>query len=195
MKAKKLDDMEYVDIVFTWEINGKPYQKKVKRLYSRGRGQSAFDLESAAIAMYMWDRICSSGGTYAREALEKLEKVLPSRDGTTAESLFEKYWIRPEKTIEEEFEKVAKRYIESGWCTTFEEYLKSEIANLCDSFSKTSQPARQGWLYFLYKYCEKSSIEEIRKDIEEIPEKIKQMVEELISESNERQEEFKKRSK
>jgi glutamine synthetase len=195
MKAKKLDDMEYVDIVFTWEINGKPYQKKVKRLYSRGRGQSAFDLESAAAAMYMWDRICCRGTTYAREALAKLEKILPSRDGATAESLFQKYWIHSEETIEEEFEKVAKRYIESGWCTTFEEYLKSEIAHLCDSFSKSPLSAKQGWLYFLYKYYENSSVEEIRKDIEQIPEKIKQMVEELISESNERQEELKKRFK
>jgi hypothetical protein len=195
MKAKKFDDMEYVDIVFTWEINGKPYQKKVKRLYSRGYEHPVFDLESAAAAMYMWDRICCRGTTYAREALADLEKTLPSRDGSTAESLFQKYWIRPEETIEEEFEKTAKRYIESGWCTTFEEYLKSEIADLCDSFSRTSLPAKQGWLYFLYRYCENSSIEEIRKDIEEIPEKIKQMVEELVNESNEREEEFKNRSK
>ncbi|MDR1913383.1 MAG: hypothetical protein LBQ68_02720, partial [Clostridiales bacterium] len=163
--------MEYVEIAFQWKINGRLCKQKKKCLYSRGRSTSVFDLEDAAIAMFMWDRICNGGTTFADEALSGLEEILPAKEGVTAKSLLEKYWIHSDRTIQEEFDKYAKiNTDEHGWCKTYDEYMKYVICNLMNHFLRSILPVKQGLLYYLFKYLERESFEELRKDIQEIPE-------------------------
>lgn len=187
-------DKEYVDIVFRWEIQGKLYKKKKKRLYSRGRETSAFDLENAAQIMYMWDNICDGGSTYADYALADLEKILDNKNGLSETELLKKYWIEPDQYIEENFEKYAKSQMEHGFVKTYEEYVKHNIGMKLQSFTRTALQVKQGFLWYLFKYIENSSIEELKADIDLVPERIRTIVDELVDESNKRIKELEERN-
>ena len=182
-------EKEFVDIIFRWEINGKIYRKKKKRLYSRGRESSAFDLESAAQIIYMWDKVCCDGITYGDEAIKDLAKILPNKSGLTERQIFEKYWVDTDAAAAKLFKEGAERSIKCGYVNSFDEYIAHRSGKLMEQFSCNSLPVKQALLWFIFKYCENQSFDELKADIGQIPQKIADMVDRLVDNSNRRQEE------
>lgn len=188
-------DKEFVEIVFHWEINGKTYRKKKKRLYSRGRQATAFDLEQAAQIIFMWDKICDGGCTYGDEAIRDLAKTLPNESGLTEQQLFEKYWINTDATADQYLQEHAEQFIKYGYVNSFDEYLKYQSGQLMQRFSHNSLAVKQALLWFIFKYFENQSFDELKEEIAQIPQKISDMVDKLVDDSNKRQEENEKKWK
>lgn len=184
---------EFVNIIFSWEIDGKIYRKKKKRIYSRGRQANAFDLEQAAQIIFMWDKICDGGSTYGDEAIRDLAKILPNNSGLTEQQLFEKYWINTDATLDKHLQEHAERFIKYGYVNSFDEYLEYQSAMLMQQFSRNSLAVKQALLWFIYKHCENQSFDELKAEIAQIPQKISDMVDKLVDDSNKRQEEFKRK--
>ena len=192
-KMVSLLNKEFVDIVFRWEINGKIYRCKKRRLYSRGRQTSAFDLEQAAQIIYMWDKICDGGVTYGDEAIHDLVKILPNDSGMTEQQLFKKYWVDTDATIDKIFQEQAELYMKHGYVNTFDEYIEDRAGCLMDQFSHNSLAVKQALLWFIFKYAENQSFDELKTEIAKIPQKIINMVDKLVNDSNTQQEENKKK--
>lgn len=188
-------DKEFVKIVFRWEIDGKIYRKKKKYLYSRGREATAFDLEQAAQIIFMWDKMCDGGCTYGDEAIRDLAKILPNESGLTEQQLFEKYWINTDATVEIHLQEHAERFIKYGYVNSFDEYLEYQSGQLMQQFSHNSLGVKQALLWFIFKYYDNQSFDELKTEIAQIPQKIINMVDKLVDDSNKRQEENKKKWK
>ena len=184
---------EFAEIVFRWEINLKTYKKVKKRIYSRGRQTEAFDLEQAASILYMWDRNLSPSSTYANDAIFDLSKILPNKSGLTPQQLFQKYWLPSDKDKKEEFDRWASRCIKLGLCDSYDEYINHRTAELMHIFSNSPLAVKYGLLYFIFKYIENGSFEELKTDINSIPDKAIKTVEMLVDESKRREEENKKK--
>lgn len=186
-------DKEFVEIVFSWEINGKIYRKKKKRIYSRGRKASAFNLEHAAQIIYMWDKICDGGNTYGNEAIHDLAKILPNDSGLTEQQLLKKYWIDTDATADRYVQEHAKEYIKWGYVNTFDEYIRYRAGNLMQLFSHNSLAVKQALLWFIFKHNENQSFDELKTEITQIPPRIINMVDKLVDDSNKRQDEDRKK--
>lgn len=167
-----------VKVSLTLSVDGNII-KEQETYYSRNRETSVFTLEQFARVILMWDRIFdSTGTTYAYDGLmQKMEKVLPSKTGDTAETLFQKYWIDFEKTIEKEFDKLNKGSNDTPFPEA-DDYLKFCIAGMCNGFQNLPLPAKKGFIYWFYEYAINDSLREIEKD-HKIPKRIKKLVDNL----------------
>lgn len=170
---------KHVTVTLSLKVDGN-ILKKQEKYYERNRGTFAFTLEQFARVILIWDRIFdSSGTTYAYDGLmQKMEKKLPSETGDTAETLFKKYWIDFEKTIEEEF-----AALNSGNDSIFPEaddYLTYRLTVMFSEFQKSPMLIKQGFLYWFFKYAMNESTNEIESDYKDIPQRIKELIDNKI---------------
>jgi len=198
-RQKKMPDREWIDISIHLKVDGKLARKQKKRYYARGRETSAHTLDDFARLIVMYEHIFDGGTTYAWDGLmQRMEKILPKRDKETADSVFEKYWLNINKTIDEDFHKLNAGDGSKGKYSLFPEqgdYLKYELSGAIASFSKRALPVKYGLLHYIFKYCENCSIDELQADLNNIPDRIKEIVDELISEHNKRQKSINEQAK
>lgn len=177
---------ESVSVTVRFEIAGN-LRYGYSRLYRRGRETCAFTLDDIANIIYMWDNMLGAGSTYAMDGLmQELEKILPKKDDETAQSVFEKYWINPRKWIDEEFEKINSGKVggEFNPWPAKGDYLKYLVARKCESFWKAPLVVKQGFLYWMFKYLENSSWDEMKADLDSVPQYIRNLVDNEIVEQN-----------
>lgn len=176
---------EYVTVSFNITIDGK-FASGWKKKYKRGRETYAFTLDDFASIVFMYDTMIQSGSTYAMDGLmQEAEKMLPKKDKETAQSVFEKYWINLPKTINEEYEERNKgiKGDFSPWPAE-NDYLKYCLRNKISGFINAPLPVKYGLLHYLYKYCFNSSIDEIKADLNNIPQSIKDIIDNELIKTN-----------
>jgi hypothetical protein len=178
---KKLSE-EFLRVSIHMMIDGELINmKKVK--YQRGSETIACTLDDLGRIIFMWERMFSGGSTYAMDGfLQKAEKKLPKKNNETAQSVFEKYWINLEKTINQEFEELNKGDNDPD-ATLFPEvndYLTFLISQECRGFNLAPLPIQYGFLYWLFKYVMNGSIDEIQTEINNVPDYIKEIVDNKI---------------
>lgn len=170
---------ERIDITVHMTINGR-FANGIFRSYRRGTETCAFGLEQFAQIIFMYERMHFPHSTHAMDGfLQEAEKVLESR-GETAQSLFQKYWVNDNKTYEEEFEKMNK----GGNADFFEsenDYLKFKLSEHLISFSKMPRILKHGFLYYLFKYVENESIEELLADFHQTPEIVRSIIDSMCN--------------
>lgn len=162
---------EYISVSVRMEVDG--YIKELKRVrYVRGRETYAFTLDDLARIIFMWEHRLHTGSTRLMDGfLQEAEQKLLKADNETAESLFNKYWINYNKTLQEEFDSgKSPKWFEK------DEYLLYLIASLCRTYYNAPHQIKQGFLYWL-RCC--GNISEIDK--ETIPENIMELVNKLIN--------------
>lgn len=174
---KKIDKTkkDYVTISINLRINGKIHRTKRRKLYARGWETYAYDLQDFARILFSYDKIFG-GATYAYDGLlQEMERKLPSRNGETAESLFNKYWINMRETIQQEFDEMNA----GGHRTPFADpgsYFEFMLSEQTNGFNESPMVVKQGFLYWLHHYCLKGSIEEYQNDLELVPQSVKKVV-------------------
>lgn len=178
---------EFIEVVIRMEIDGELVNmKKVK--YSRGRQSEAFTLDDFAAIVFMWEKLFDGGSTYAMEGLmQKAEKKLPKEAGETAQSVFEKYWINLEKTINDEYDQRNKGDKNEIYplFPAENDYLTHCIYQLCNHLDRSPLPVKYGFLHWLFKYIEHGSLAEFEADLKEIPDYIKTIVDTKVIEQEE----------
>jgi len=183
---KKIDE-ECISISIHMEIDGK-FENGYKKTYNRGTESWAFTLDDFAHIIFLWERKFFGGTTYAMDGLlQEAEKKLPKKDGETAQSVFEKYWVNLEKTINDEFILLNQGEGEGNKKYTLfpaeGDYLKYCISNNLNSFTQSPLPVKYAFLYFLHKYIMNSSIDELKADLNKVPDYIKKIVNDMVMES------------
>jgi hypothetical protein len=173
-----MKNKHHIKVSIHMVIDGKVQNLK-EVLYERGSETYCYTLDDLARVIFMWERIFSPHSTYAMDGyLQEAEKKLAKRDNETAQSCFEKYWINIKETIDKEFSD-----INNGSDSIFPEvndYLAYSIAELCRSIHHKPLVVQQGFLYYLFKYIENSSIKEFEQDIYLIPDYIKEIVDNKV---------------
>lgn len=173
---------EYITVSIHVKIEGELHKMKEVR-YQRGKETFAFTLDDFARIIFFWEKIYGSGCTYAMDGfLQKAEKKLPKKEGETAQSVFEKYWVNRKKTMEAEFAERNKGDKDDKYPIFPEEddYLTFQIIELCRSINDSPMPIKHGFMYWFYKYLMDENISQIEKDIKEIPDFIKKLVDTKI---------------
>jgi len=169
---------DYLTVSIHMRVDGKIMRRKEETYYGRARETHAFDLDNFAQIIFMYEKMFCGGSTYAYDGLlQKMEKKLSKKDGITAESVFQKYWVNLEKTINDDFEEKNKG--DNGEYAIFKQegdYLKYGIVCHCDSFNRSALPIQYGFLYWLYKYVMNGSMDEMKKELENVPQSIKDLV-------------------
>jgi len=172
---------KFIRVSLHLKVDGRLERRKIVAYYKRGKETYAFTLDDFARIVYSWDHIFGSSSTYAHDGLmQQMENKLPKKKDETAESVFQRYWINMKQTVSEEFEDFNK----GGDNRIFKEpndYFKYIVAIKCDWFDKAPLPVKYAFLYFLFKYMEGGSFDDLKDDIEKIPEEIKSLVDSLIS--------------
>jgi|GEM_PF-4577972 hypothetical protein len=178
----KKQNTDHITVSIHMKVDGKLMNMK-EVTYERGRETGGFTLDSLARLLFMWEHRFSSGSTYLMDGLlQEAEKKLPKEDNETAQSVFEKYWINWEKTMNEEFEKLNQGDNESEFPLWPEknDFLIFEIWQLLHNFSRNTMPVKYGFLYWFHKYIMHSDINEYLSDLNNIPDFIKEIVDEKI---------------
>lgn len=161
MKKKK----DYLQLSLICELDGEVIGKRVT--YDRAVGTYLFNLEDVVRLSFFIESYTQVSGT----ALDLLIDEIADRFKVTPEKraeLMERYWHKRNKTVSE---------IVSKWNDTdFEVYKSSEdfiqhlAAKAVRDFSHYPPEIKKGLLYAIWKHYEKESFEEMKKDIEEVPE-------------------------
>lgn len=174
---------EYLKVSVHLKIEGKLKRSHQRFYYGRGSETAAFTLDDFARIIYMWDHIFCGGTTYAYDGLlQEMEGKLPKKDGETAKSVFQKYWINLKDTINKEFETYNKGEGQGKYKLWPEEgdYLIHEIHNACKRFNNSALPIQYGFLHWFFKYVLNGSMKEFEAELNNIPEEIKTLVDTKI---------------
>lgn len=175
--------VRYVDVQFLMTVGGKPYAGK-RFHYRRGRSTSACDMEQLASIIMMWENAVDFGSTHADEFLHEVEGKIANRSGLTADEIFKKHWVNFRETIEEEFERKNKGVPGDWFCEHENDYLKHSTGMWLDSFFREPLPVKLAVLYGIYRIgYETDGFDGMRKELEEIPQHIKEIVDGMIAES------------
>lgn len=177
------ENKEHVTVSLHLKVDGKLKRLKKKTYYGRKLETSCFTLDDFANIVFSWDKIMNTGSTYAYDGLmQEMEKKLPKKENETAESVFLKYWVKSKETINKKFLEINKGGLDelNPFFPAENDYLKYCISNLCGHFDNQPIPVQYGFLYWFYKYVENSSIKDIEKDLNMIPDEIKNMVDKFI---------------
>lgn len=175
--------IRYVDVQFLMTVGGKPYAGK-RFHYRRGRSTSACDMEQLASIIMMWEKAVDFGSTHADEFLQEVEGKIANRSGLTADEIFKKHWVNFRETIEEEFERKNKGVPGDWFCEHENDYLKHSTGMWLDSFFRSPLPVKLAVLYGIYRIgYETDGFDGMRKELEEIPQHIKEIVDGMIAES------------
>ncbi|MDD4970847.1 MAG: hypothetical protein PHT07_15575 [Paludibacter sp.] len=180
---------EFIQISFHMLIDGS-FKNGYKKTYERGRETEAFTLDSFARILFMYEHLFDPHCTYAYDRLlQEAEKKLPKKGDETAKSVFEKYWVNLNKTIDDEFQELNKGNADEKYPLFPEQndFLKLSIVNIVNAFIRAPLPVKYGFLHWFYKYKENGSIDEIRSDFDKIPDEIKKIVDDMVEESKEKQ--------
>ena len=183
-----MNSKEYITVTMRLEVEGQLQQEEKKTYHAQGRECPVFTLEDFARILFLYNHIFDSSTTYIYDGLlQEMEEKLPKQKDETAKSLFMKYWVNLNQTINEDFEKMNKGeghplYPEEN------DYLRRCVAGLCDSFANQPFPVQYGFIWYLYKFIMNESIEEIQQEINNVPEYIKCIVDKMISDAKARHE-------
>lgn len=180
---EKQQNNEYLTVSIHLKVNGKLKRLQKKTYYGRGRETNCYTLDDFARTIFMWEHIFDGSSTYAYDGLlQEMEKKLPKKEGETAESVFQKYWVNLRKTIDEDFLEKNKGEGDKKYAffPVEGDYLKYCIATQCESFNKATLPVKYGFLYWFYKYVMNGDINEIEADLNNIPNEIKKLVDTVI---------------
>jgi hypothetical protein len=175
---KNKNDLHFVRVTVNLQVEGKTIGG-FQKMYGRGRETGVMSMNELAQILFLYEKMHQFGATYTPEILKEFEKYLPYKDGETADSLFEKFWINTKKTIQEDFDRKNKG--EGNFYPVENDYLKYELASIVNYFVKWPTQLKYGFLYYLYKYVFNSSLDEIKEDLGNVPEFIKNIIDnELI---------------
>ena len=182
-----MDSKEYITITMRLEVEGQLQHEEKKTYHARGRECPVFTLEDFARILFLYNHIFDSSATYICDGLlQEMEEKLPKQKDETAKSLFMKYWVNLKQTINDDFDERNKG--EKGHPLYPEEndYLKRCIAGLCDSFVNKPLPVQYGFIWYMYKFIMNESYDEIKQEINNVPEYIKRIVDKMISDATAR---------
>ena len=175
--------VRYVDVQFLMTVGGKTFAGK-RFHYGRGRTTSACDLEQLASIIMMWEHTVNFGSTYADEFLKEVEGKIANRSGLTADQIFTKHWVNYRETIEEDFERKNKGVAGEWFCEHENDCLKNSTGMWLDSFFREPLPIKLAILYGIYRLgYETDGFDGMKKEIEEIPQYIKDIVDGIIASS------------
>jgi hypothetical protein len=183
MAKEKKQKKEYLTVSIHMKIDGQIYNMEEVK-YQRGRETYCYTLDDFARTIFMWEKQFS-GTTYAMDdLLPKAEKVLEKKEGETAQSVFEKYWVNLKQTIDQEFIELNKGNKDDEYPLYPEknDYLTHLIAHVCDGFNYKPLPVKYGFLYWLFKYVMNSSLNEIEQEIADVPDEIRSIVDNIVIE-------------
>lgn len=153
-----------------------------KIIYQRRRDTSLFDLDQMALYLFNFDRKYNNSSTYAEEVLQSLEKKgFKSKSGKTTMELLQLYWVDSNyhKLINEEYEEFNKGNFEFLW-EVENDYLKYCISSMSEAFVNSPMPVKVGFLYWFWKYIFNESLEELMKDYNQVPDFLKNWVDESV---------------
>ncbi len=180
---EKKQKKDYLTVSIHLKVDGVIKRTKKKTYYGRGSETYCYTLDDFASTIFHWEKMFSPHSTYAYDGLlQQMEKKLPKKDGETAESVFQKYWVNLKQTINKDFEdknkgEGAKEY---AMFPVEGDYLKFLIASNCQDFNNAPLPVKYGFLHWFFKYVMHGSIEEFKADLNNIPEEIKKLVDTVI---------------
>jgi hypothetical protein len=165
---------DHVDVKITLEIGGKvSVLKEVS--YQVDKKMTAFTLDDLARIVFNYETMFCSASTYAMSGyLKEAEKVLPKRDGETADSVFAKYWINSQQYADKRFDD-----INQGGHQVFEDegdYLKYLVWDRIKAFFFAPTQVKYGFLYYLHKYQMDNSMAEYQKDLDLVPQFLKDII-------------------
>lgn len=153
-----------LQLTLTCELNGKVMGKKIT--YDRAIGVTLFDIEDVLRLSFFIEYYANVSGT----SLDFLIDEIAEHFGVTPEQkseLIERYWHKRNRTI---------KSIVDGWKDIdFQIYKSSEnfIKHLSQKAIRDFQhypiEIKKGLLYAIWKYFENESLENINKDINELP--------------------------
>jgi hypothetical protein len=190
-RAVKLDDPideyqdqsnnKYVKIAFSLKIDGIIDSEKEETILARTEKGYALDLENLAWLLSMYEnRFCLGRSTFAHEILERYEAVLPSKDGHTAESLFQKYWVNRVESAQKDFDKMPD--IDSGGGLAKKDFLLYEIYNLCYNYDISPKLVKDGFLHWLMEHNFEGQSTKLHYAINSVDQGIKDLVDNEIVE-------------
>lgn len=182
----KRNQKEYLTVSVILKVNGKIKRLRKKTYYGRRSESHCFNLNDFAQVIFMWDKIFSrQGSTFAYDGLlQEAAKKLPKKDGETAESVFNKYWVNLNETIEADFLSKNKGGKGNFLFPVENDYLKYLSFTMCNSFSRNPLPVKYAFLYWFFKYVMNGSIKEIEAELNNVPDDIKKMVDSFLSKQN-----------
>jgi len=179
--------VRYVDVQFQMKIGGKVFGSK-RFHYNRGRYTSASDLEQLAQLILRWEKTVDFGTTHAHEFIREVEGKIANRSGLTADEIIRKYWVNYRETVEQEFERDNKGNPDHWLYKSENDCLRTSAGMWLDSFFREPLPLKLAVLYGIYRIGYASEgFEGMRKDIEQIPESIRDIVDKMIEESKQKE--------
>lgn len=179
--------VRYVDVQFQMKIGGKVFGGK-RFHYNRGRYTSASDLEQLARLILSWEKTVDFGTTHADEFIREVEGKIANRSGLTADEIIRKYWVNYRETVEQEFERDNKGNPDHWLYKSENDCLRTSAGMWLDSFFHEPLPLKLAVLYGIYRIGYASEgFEGMRKDIEQIPESIRDIVDKMIEESKQKE--------
>lgn len=169
---------KYVEISIHMKVDGNIINERKEKYYGRNRETSAWTLDDFARIIFMWEHIFSGHSTYAYDGLmQEMEKKLEKKDGETAESVFQKYWVNLEETINKEFDENNKG--DGEIFPAENDYLKYSLEGMVVSFVRQPKPVQYGFIYWFFKHLMGGKIDELLKDVESTPKYIVDIIEEV----------------
>lgn len=175
--------VRYVDVQFLMKVGGKVFGGK-RFHYKRGRSTSASDLEQLARIILSWENTVNFGSTHADEFLREVEGRIANRSGLTADELFRKYWVNYRETVEQEFERDNKGAADHPLYQHENDCLKYSAAMWLHNFFNEPLPMKLALLYGIYRIgYAADGFDGMRQEIEQIPHTIRDIVDELIEKS------------
>jgi hypothetical protein len=173
-------DKDNVKVSVLLAIDGRLEQGNDNLRYTTGRETWAFTLDDMARIVFVWEKLLNAGGTYAMDGfLEYAEKKLPKKDGETAESTFQKYWVNYKQTLNDEYEKLNKGELDSLFPEE-NDYLTHEIAGICKLMVNLPNPISYGFLHFVHQYVYNGDVKQYEADLANIAPYIKKLVDNRV---------------
>lgn len=179
-KKRRLQNLRYgnadqVQFSMHWSLDGIVQGKHVE--FERGVGAGVPPFDFFLQCCMIIEHYRHPGGTnldYMIDRYAKAFKISPEEKAR----LMDKYWHKKKRTVAE---------IVASWTKFDREFFKSEevfikymMSNALRGFETEPVEIKYGVLYFIFKYHEKGDFEELKKDIENVPERIRTLVDGLI---------------
>ena len=179
--------VRYVDVQFQMKVGGRAFGSK-RFHYSRGRYTSASDLEQLAQLILRWEKTVDFGTTHADEFIREVEGRIANRSGLTADDIIRKYWVNYRETVEQAFERDNKGNPDHWLYKSENDCLRTSAGMWLHSFFNEPLPLKLAVLYGIYRIgYATDGFDGMRKDIEQIPESIRDLVDKMIVESKQKE--------
>lgn len=184
------ETIRYVDVQFLMKVGGKVFGSK-RFHYRRGRSTTASDLEQLAQIILRWEKTVDFSNTHADYFIREVEGRIANRSGLTADDIIRKYWVNYRETVEQDFERDNKGRPDHWLYKNENDCLRTSAGVCLDSFFHEPLPVKLAVLYGIYRIgYESDGFEGMRQEIEQIPQRIKDLVDGMIAESKRKEDEI-----